>query len=59
MKDAADKLKKAAEAARQMQQKLAGAKSDAERQQIQKQMQQQFQQQMAQAGDKTHQAGGT
>lgn len=59
MKDAAQKLQQAAQAARQLQQQLANAKSDAERQQIQDQMNQAVQQQMAQAGDKCAQAGGT
>ena len=59
MKDAAQKLQQAAEAAKQFQQKMADAKTDAERQQLQEQMQQAMQGQMAQAGDKCAQAGGT
>lgn len=58
MKEAASKLRQASEAARQMQQKLANAKSDAERRQIQQEMQQQVQQQLAQAGGQCSQAGG-
>lgn len=59
MKDAAKQLQKAADAAKQFQQKMASAKTDAERQQLQQQMSQAMQQGMAQAGEQCAKAGGT
>ncbi len=59
MKDAAKELEKAAEAAQQLQQKLAGAKSDAERQQIQQEMARALEQGQQGAAQKCSQAGGT
>lgn len=59
MKDAAKQLQKAAEAARQMQKQMAGAKTDAERKQIQQQMAQAMQQGSQIAGEQTQKAGGT
>jgi hypothetical protein len=59
MKDAAKKLEQAANAAKQFQQQMANAKTDAERQKLQEQMAQAMQQGAQQSGEKCAQAGGT
>jgi hypothetical protein len=59
VKQAAQELKKAADAAKKFQQQMASAKTDAERQQLQQQAQNALNQGMQQAGQTTHKAGGT
>jgi hypothetical protein len=59
MKDAANKLREAAQTAKKFEQQMAQAKSDAERQQLQQQMSQAMSQSMGQASQQTQKAGGT
>jgi hypothetical protein len=59
MKDAASQLQKASQAAQKLQQQMASAKSDAERQQLARQAAQQLAQGAQQAADQAHKAGGT
>jgi hypothetical protein len=59
MKEAAKQLEKAAQAAKEFQQKLAEAKTDEERRQIEQQMSEALQQGMEQAAQQCEQAGGT